>query len=92
MKLLVLYRPNSEYSRGIETFIHDFKRRHETPAERMEVINVDSREGVAMSSLYDIMQQPALMVLADDGSLVKYWEGNQLPLMDEVAGYFYTSQ
>lgn len=91
MKILVLYRPDSEYSRLVETFIRDFKYQHEADAEKLEVLDIDSRDGTAMASLYDIMQQPAILVLADDGSLVKSWTGESLPLMDEVAGYVYSA-
>ena len=92
MKLVVMYRPESEFSRAVETFVGDFKRRHEGVGRRIEVINVDSREGMANMSLYDIMEQPALMVLSDDGQALKIWTGSVLPLMDEVAAYFYTTQ
>ncbi len=92
MKLVVIYRPESEFSRGVETFIGDFKRRHEGIGRRIEVLNVDSRDGMAMMSLYDLMQQPVLMVLSDDGQALKIWTGEVMPLMDEVVAYFYTSQ
>ena len=92
MKLVVIYRPNSETARGVETFIHDFQHHHEGIGRRLEVISADSREGMATMSLYDIMQHPTLMVLADDGQLIHHWAGETLPLMDEVASYFYTSQ
>lgn len=85
MKVLVLYRPNSEHGRLVEEFIHDFQRRHTD--ERLEVLNIDTREGSATASLYDVMQYPAIMVLQNDGYIQKLWEGDSLPLMDEVASY-----
>jgi len=91
MKLLILYRPNSEYARDVETFIHDFKQRHEGIGRRMEVIDYDTREGQAEASIYDIMAHPAILVLGDDSSMVASWSGPELPLMNEVAAYFYTS-
>lgn len=87
MKLVILYRPKSEHGRTIETFVHDFRVRHESA--KVELIDVGSREGAAMASLYDIMQYPALLGLADDGSVLKVWQGGDLPLMDEVASYTY---
>ena len=45
------------------------------------------REGIAMASLYDIMRFPAIMAIALDGTLLHHWEGEQLPLIDEVASY-----
>lgn len=89
MKVLVLYRPNSEYGRGVESFIRDFRYQHESNADKLDVVDVDTRDGVATASLYDVMQYPAILVLADDGSLIKSWAGDSLPLMDEVAGYIY---
>lgn len=85
MKVLVLYRPNSEHGRLVEEFIHDFQARHE--GERLEVLNIDSRDGSAMASLYDVMRYPAILVLQTDGYLQKSWEGDELPLMDEVVAY-----
>jgi hypothetical protein len=85
MKVLVLYRPNSEHGRLVEEFIHDFQSRH--AEERLEILNIDSREGSAMASLYDIMQYPAVLVVQNDGSIQRSWEGETLPLMDEIAAY-----
>lgn len=89
MKLLVLYRPNSEYSRTVEEFIRDFKYQHEADANKIAVVDIDTRDGSATASLYDIMQNPAILALADDGSLLKSWIGQDLPMMEEVASYVY---
>jgi hypothetical protein len=85
MKVLVLYRPNSEHGRLVEEFIHNFQTRHRD--ERLEVLNIDTRDGSATASLYDVMQYPAILVLQTDGYVQKIWEGDQLPLMDEVVAY-----
>lgn len=85
MKVLVLYRPQSEHSRLIEDFIREFQIRHSS--HRLEILNVDSRDGIATATLYDIVQYPAILVLQNDGQVQKLWMGQQLPLMDEVASY-----
>ncbi|HVV67021.1 MAG TPA: hypothetical protein VHB72_03035 [Candidatus Saccharimonadales bacterium] len=85
MKIIFLYRPNSEHGRRVEEYIHDFRSRH--GEERIEVLNIDSREGSAMASLYDIVQYPAILVVQNDGYVQRSWEGDDLPLMDEVASY-----
>lgn len=87
MKVLVLYRPKSEFARQVEEFVQGLQKRHNVDAHRLQVLDVDSREGAATSSLYDIMSQPSVIVTGDDGVYVKHWEGSSLPLMDEVAGY-----
>lgn len=85
MKVLILYRPNSEHGRLIEEFIHEYQQRHQS--DRLEVLNIDTREGSAMATLYDIMQYPAILVTQADGGVQKLWQGDSLPLMDEVASY-----
>lgn len=85
MRIVVLYRPDSEYGHAVETFIHDYQSQHAD--SKLEVLNYDSREGNATASLYDIMQHPAILALRDDGSVLKMWEGSVLPLLDEVASY-----
>jgi hypothetical protein len=89
MKVLVLYRPDSEFARAAESFVHDFSRQHEGMARMLEEVNIDSRDGIATASLYDIMQHPAVLVLAEDGRLIKDWQGPNLPLLDELAGYLH---
>lgn len=89
MKVVILYRPRSEHASSVETFIHDFKYRHET--SRLEILDADSREGIAMATLYDVMSYPTILALRDDGSELKRWEGDMLPLLDEVA-YYLTTQ
>jgi hypothetical protein len=53
----------------------------------LEIINVDTREGIATATIYDVMQYPAIMVLQTDGQVQKIWQGNDLPLLDEVLSY-----
>jgi hypothetical protein len=85
MKVVILYRPKSEHSSATETFIRDYQMRH--GSDKIEVINVDDREGIATASLYDIQQYPAILALATDGVMLAMWQGPQLPLIDEVASY-----
>ncbi len=88
MKVVILYRPHSEYATSVETFVRDYQTRH-SPSH-FELVNVDEREGIALASLYDIMQFPAILALATDGTLLHLWQGPQLPLMDDVASYMIT--
>ena len=88
MKVVILYRPKSEYSRAVETFAHDYQTRH--GSKQFELINADEREGLALASLYGIMSFPAIIAMSSDGRLLHMWEGARLPLIDEVASYMYT--
>lgn len=85
MKLLVIYRPLSEHARSIDEFVREFSRRN--PSARLEMVDIDTRDGMATASIYDVMQYPAILALRNDGSALNVWQGPVLPLMDEVAGY-----
>lgn len=89
MKVVILYRPESEHARAVDTFIRDFSARNSSI--KIEIVDVDAREGIAMVSLYDIMDYPAIIAMADDGSVLSMWQGDSLPLMDNVASYAYHS-
>jgi len=88
MKVVVLYRPQSEHGRLVEEFINEFKQRYSD--HQLEVVDVDSRQGVSMVELYGAMQYPSILVLSQDGAFVKMWSGEHLPLISEVS--YYTSQ
>lgn len=85
MKLVILYRPQSEHASAVQTFVRDFKYQHD--ASRVELVDADTREGIATASLYDLMTLPAMLALRDDGTVLQVWQGEMLPLMDEVAAY-----
>lgn len=65
--------------------MHEFERR--MPGRKVEMISLNGREGAAMASLYDVVQYPAILATTDDGRLLQWWQGEQLPLMNEVAAY-----
>ena len=88
MKFIVLYRPDSEHATATETWMHDFDP-HIPPEINKQVISLDTREGAATASLYDIVQYPAILVTTDDGVPMQIWSGPMLPLMNEVASYFH---
>lgn len=85
MKVVVLYRPNSEHARTVEDYIRDFQACHSEP--KLEILSLDTREGSATATLYDIMQYPAFLVVQNDGYVQKMWQGADLPLMDEIISY-----
>lgn len=86
MKLLVIYRPVSEHATAVEGFLRDFKRQY-SYTDKLEILDPNSREGSALASLYDIVQYPAILALDDFGSVLRSWQGEQLPMLDEVVGY-----
>jgi len=91
VKLLVLYRPESEHATAVESFVRDYQGRYDS-GRKLELVSLNTRDGAATASLYDVMDYPAILVLANDGSVLNIWQGVPLPLMDEVAGYAYEQQ
>lgn len=82
---MVLYRPNSEHARLVENFVDELERRkHGT---KVELVNIDTRDGNATASLYDVLQYPAVLAVQNDGQLLKDWQGSTMPLLNEVSYY-----
>ena len=84
MRVCVLYRPNTEQARKVEEYAHDFEKAH---SRAIELIDMDTPQGVAFIELYDALTNPTILALATDGQLLAMWPGPELPLMQEVAGY-----
>lgn len=84
MRLVALYRTNSEQARPFYEFKEMMRRRY--PDKPIKELDIDTREGAAEANLYGITQYPAIIATAYDGRLLGLWEGLPLPLIDEVAG------
>ncbi|HYF97241.1 MAG TPA: hypothetical protein VD947_04375 [Patescibacteria group bacterium] len=54
---------------------------------KLELVSVDTRDGSATATLYDVMKCPAVLALADDGSVLQEWQGETMPLLNEVSYY-----
>ena len=86
MRIIMLYRPESEHARRVEEYMADFKRFH--PGKSMETYNIDSIEGSHMSQLYGAMEYPTVVAVSNDGSMQQMWSGiDKLPLMNDLAYY-----
>lgn len=80
----MLYRPKSEFARGAEEFVREF--RHRT-AKDIEIIDIDSRDGTRIAQLYGVVDQPAFIAVANDGQMLHAWSGKPLPLINELSAY-----
>lgn len=80
----MLYRPNSEHARSVEEYVRDFQHQR---GKVIELMSLDTVEGAEKANLYGLMQYPAIIAVREDGQLLRDWQGSNLPLMDEVAGY-----
>ncbi len=87
MKVLILYKPNSEHARKVEEFLRDLQRQHDVQQSNIELIDVDSRDGIVKATLYDAVTTPAIIVTDNNGGYICSWIGRELPLMRDVAFY-----
>ncbi|MFO0887342.1 MAG: hypothetical protein U0413_03935 [Candidatus Saccharimonadales bacterium] len=84
MKLIVLYRPNSEFARGVEQYVREF---HDRTGKDIELLNIDTPDGISKMKLYDVLDHPTFLALDNSGSLLQKWSGNPLPLINELSAY-----
>lgn len=84
MKVVILYHPESDRAREVEIYARDYD---SSQHREIELISLETREGADMARLYDIVKYPAVLAVRDNGELLKHWQEEQLPLMQEVAAY-----
>lgn len=84
MRVAVLYRSRSEQERSVIDFDRDYTHR---TGRSLSLMDLNTRDGAAMASLYDIVQFPCVLALAEDGQVLQMWQGEHLPLMNEVMYY-----
>lgn len=78
--IYILYRPNSEHERKVNELKDRLERRRIFP----ELVDVDSRTGIAKVQTYAIMQYPAVLAVRDtDGQPIQTWSGH-LPTVSDV--------
>jgi hypothetical protein len=84
MKVIMLYRPNSEHETRVTSYLRDVQ--HQTGHE-LELVSLDTREGAEMAELYGIVDYPAVLATSSDGVLRKEWQGESLPIISELSYY-----
>jgi hypothetical protein len=84
MKVIALYHPQSEWARIVEEYARDFEHQR---GKKIEMMSVEEKDGSDMARLYDIVRYPAIVAIRDNGEMLAEWQGEQLPLMNEVAAY-----
>lgn len=85
MRMLMLYRPNSEHAGEAEDYVHEYLTRH--PQASLGLVDADSPAGVDMARLHGITNFPAILALRDDGAFLQLWQDEHLPLMNELDFY-----
>lgn len=84
MRVIVLTKEGTDYSRAVDTFIDDFARQTGKELERMDP---ESLEGEQFCRAYDILQFPSVIAISNDGQVQNLWLGGVLPTISEVSFY-----
>ncbi|MBP9853095.1 hypothetical protein KBC77_03865 [Candidatus Saccharibacteria bacterium] len=88
MKLMVVYRPDSEHARSVESYLGDLERRRTVDEGQIERVDIDTREGAQTAAAYGIVSYPTMIVTDDNGGFLKMW-GGELPLQNELMSYLF---
>ena len=84
MRVVVVYKQQTDYARRVDEFLEDFKRQ---TGRELEVLDPDGREGSGFVEAYDIVEYPTLIAISDDGQIQNQWKGLPLPTISEVSYY-----
>lgn len=84
MRVVVVYKQRTDYTRQVEDFMADFKRFN---GRDLETIDPETRDGVGFCTTYDIVEYPTIIALSDSGQMQHMWRGLPLPTMNEISYY-----
>lgn len=84
MKVVVVFKSESEHARAVSDFLHEFKRQ---TGRDLEMISPDTKEGDTFCRTYDVVEYPTMLALGDDGAMQQTWRGLPLPTVSEVSYY-----
>lgn len=82
MRVVCVWRRESDYGRMMEEWLRDFERR---TGKEIESLDPDTSNGESFCRTYDIVEYPAIVAVGDDGAVLASWRGQMLPRFDEVS-------
>jgi protein-disulfide isomerase-like protein with CxxC motif len=84
MRVVVIYKDNTDHAREVTDYMRDFKQQ---TGHDLETLDPESRDGVSFCRSYDILQFPTLIAISDEGQMQNVWQGTPLPTISEVSYY-----
>jgi len=84
MRVVVIWRDESDYGRSVAEWLHDCERR---VGAAPESLSPDEPAGESICKSYDIVEYPTMIALDDEGRVLQMWRGRELPRIDDVAYY-----
>ena len=66
--------------------MQDMKKRLQEAEVDVEMMDADSPGGIGMAETFDILGRPAVLLVRDDETLVRAWQGSdELPPVSEIS-------
>ncbi|MGV9002324.1 MAG: hypothetical protein ACOH18_05220 [Candidatus Saccharimonadaceae bacterium] len=84
MRVVVVYKQQTDYTRQVEDWLADFKRQ---TARDLDTLDPESLLGLSFCETYDVVEYPSIIALSDDGQMQNFWRGLPLPTLSEVSYY-----
>ena len=84
MRVVVVYKQETDYARRVDEFLGDFKRQ---TGRDLETLDPDTRDGSGFCETYDVVEYPTIIAISDDGQIQNQWKGLPLPTIREVSYY-----
>lgn len=84
MKVVIVYKNESDHARAVLDFLRDFERQ---TSHILETIDPETTDGEQFCRAYDIVQYPTVVALSDDSVMQTMWRGLPLPTISEVSYY-----
>lgn len=84
MRVVVVYKAASDYTRTVDSFCEDFARQ---TGRVLEALDPESLEGELFCRTYDIVEYPTIIALSNDGQIQNMWNGTVMPTISEVSYY-----
>lgn len=84
MRVVVVYKYESDHAREVLDYLRDFSRQ---TGHEIEEIDPDTPEGAHFCRTYDIVEYPTMLALDDSSRLHQLWRGRPLPTISEVSFY-----
>src|ERR1700722_1200434 len=77
----VLFNTSTPGERAAADFADRLRREQLT----VELLDADSPRGIDLAEHYDVLGRPAVLLIHDDGTPVQVWQGDDIPLVTDVA-------
>jgi hypothetical protein len=84
MRVVIIWRDNTDYARGVISWLRDFEKRGERVPESL---SPDEPAGESLCKAYDVVEYPTILALDSMGRLQKMWRGKEMPMIDDVMYY-----